>query len=59
MALQQRFKKIPATKDEERYLTPKRSAVYTGLSTDKIYELIHARAIPYSIQPSTGLVQSI
>jgi excisionase family DNA binding protein len=55
MALQQRFKKIPATKDEKRYLTPKQSAVYTGLSKDKIYEMIRDRKIPYSIQPtSTG-----
>jgi hypothetical protein len=53
MALQQRFKKIPATpKHEERYLTPKRSAIYTGLSIDKVYEMIHARAIPFMIQPS-------
>jgi hypothetical protein len=53
MALQQRFKKIPAT-DARRMLTPKQSVVYIGLSIDKIYEMIRDRAIPYCIQPSSG-----
>jgi excisionase family DNA binding protein len=53
MALQQRFKKIPATMTE-RYLTPKRSAAYTGMSIDKIYEMIRDRKIPFMIQPSSG-----
>jgi hypothetical protein len=53
MALQQRFKKIPAPrKDEERYLTPKKSVAYSGLSIDKIYEMIRDHAIPYCIKPS-------
>jgi excisionase family DNA binding protein len=52
MALQQRFKKIPAT-GEKRMLTPKQSAVYTGMSVDKVYEMIRDRKIPYCIQPSS------
>jgi predicted DNA-binding transcriptional regulator AlpA len=51
MALQQRFK----IATEKRMLTPKQSVIYTGLSLDKVYEMIRDRKIPYCIQPpSTG-----
>jgi excisionase family DNA binding protein len=50
MALQQRFKK-PL---EKRFLTPKESATYTGLSIDKVYEMIRDHAIPHTIQPSSS-----
>jgi hypothetical protein len=51
MSLQRRFKKLP----EKRMFTPRESSVYTGLSIDKVYELLKNRVIPYVVQPhSTG-----
>lgn len=53
MSLQQRFKKFSPSL-EKRLLTPKQSAVYLGVSMDRIYSMIRNRNFPYQILPGSS-----
>ena len=51
MSIQKRFKKVETISSEKRLLSPKQAGVYLGVSIDIVYEMIHARQIPYIVKP--------